>query len=302
VVGLKNPHVPLVTTQRFGELYKDVVWRWPESFRAPLETLPPWVRGDADGPPVIRGKALRRCYEDVAQDEPSLAAGDGRPLREFIRRYLCNASAADDAIGRVVAAVDGGAASQATVVILTSDNGFALGQRGLLGKHTGYEASLRVPLIIRTPQPPTQRERTELVLNTDLFPTILDWAGLPTPTDRPGRSLRPLVEGRGGPWRVDWLIVGQAQPSATELQAEFLGVRGQRWKYVRYLPRAVFEELFDLENDPHEMQNLAGDPAAAEQLARARERTRELMELEGIPCSWFVAVEPVIQPNADAGD
>ena len=119
-----------------------------------------------------------------------------------------------------------------------------------------------------------------MALNIDIAPTLLDLAGLSAPAAMQGRSLIPLVSGKGsGEWRKDFFYehhFGEARKApipATE------GVCESRWKYTRWTSaEPVFEELFDLEVDPGELRNLAGEPEFAPQLERLRMRWKELAE------------------------
>jgi arylsulfatase A-like enzyme len=119
-----------------------------------------------------------------------------------------------------------------------------------------------VPLLIHDPRSSADTrgvDRRELVLNIDLAPTILSWAGLAIPQAMQGRSLVPLVEGRSVAWREDfyheftWTADGRIAPSE--------GIRSTRWKYNRYFSQTpIAEQLFDLENDPGETTDLSGNP------------------------------------------
>lgn len=147
-----------------------------------------------------------------------------------------------------------------TIIVFTSDNGHFHGDHGFWGKWLPHEESIRVPLVVYDPRLPADTRgltRSELVLNIDLAPTILSWAGLPVPTAMQGRSLMPLVEGRSVAWREDfyheftWTADGRIVPSE--------GIRSARWKYNRYVSQSpVVEQLFDLQNDPGETADLSG--------------------------------------------
>ena len=167
---------------------------------------------------------------------------------------------------------------QDTVIMLISDNGYFLGERGFAGKWRMHEPSIRVPLIVydpRLPQALEGRVITEPALNLDLAPTLLDLARLPVPEEMQGCSFAPLMRGRH-------------QPSRTEVFCEHLwdhpqipqteGLRTGGWKYIRYLKHPEYEELYNLTDDPNESQNLAYDPGQSLRLQRLRRRCRELAE------------------------
>lgn len=163
-----------------------------------------------------------------------------------------------------------------TVIVFTSDNGWFAGDRGLADKWFPYEESIRLPLVIMDPRLPSGargRNSVAMTLNIDFAPTLLAMAGLPVPERMQGRDLSPLLTGSDPqnpppPWRTEFFYEHHFGP---RIIPPCEGVRGTRWSYLRWLaPNPESEELYDLENDPLESQNLAADPAHAETLARLR--------------------------------
>jgi len=138
-----------------------------------------------------------------------------------------------------------------------------------------YEESLRVPLIVYDPRlPKTQKGRShdQMILNVDLAPTFLSWAGLLVPGEMQGRSFAPLVGGEMIPWRDDfyheftWTADGRIVPSE--------GMRSADLKYIRYFDqKPVVEQLFDLKKDPGETVDLSSIPNSASILQEMRDRT-----------------------------
>lgn len=186
----------------------------------------------------------------------------------------------DREVGRMLALLEEQGLVTNTVIVFTSDNGFALGDRGLSDKWFLYEESIRVPLLVvdlRLAARQKARSCEAMVLNIDLAPTLLDYAGLPVPATMQGRSLRGFVEKQDPPgWRREWFYEHHYAPRIIPPSE---GVRTERWKYVRYVNEApVVEELFDLKHDPLEARNLAGDRKHAETLAQLQERWRVLSE------------------------
>ena len=178
----------------------------------------------------------------------------------------------DRAMGRVLKALDDKGIADNTVVIFTSDNGFFLGERGLAGKWLIYEESIRVPLIIVDPRAPAHERgvlNDAMVLNVDLAPTLLDLAGISAPTAYEGTSLVPLLKGTATSWRRSFFYEHGMNHKQIP---KSIGVRGQRWVYARYDQQTPpFEQLFDLDNDPRQLTDLARLPAFAETLAHQRE-------------------------------
>jgi arylsulfatase A-like enzyme len=197
-----------------------------------------------------------------------------------VRDYYRLITGLDREVGRIMALLEERGLATNTVVVFTSDNGFAFGDRGLADKWFLYEESIRVPLVIvdlRQAPRKHAREVEPMVLNIDVAPTLLDYAGVPVPGVMQGRSLRGLVEKQPvGGWRTDWLYEHHFGPKIIPPSE---GVRTERWKYIRYLNESpVIEELFDLKRDPLERRNLAGEMKHAATLAQLRERWKTLGE------------------------
>jgi arylsulfatase A-like enzyme len=189
-------------------------------------------------------------------------------------------SGIDREVGRIVDALRDAGLDGNTVVIFTGDNGFFFGERGMADKWLMYEESIRVPCIVFDPRMPDARRGARvgaLTLNIDFAPTMLELAGLPVPQELQGASLGPWIRGdipRG--WRTEFFYEHKTLPDRIP---PVEGVRGERWKYVRWTSaRPPFEELFDLASDPGEERNLASEPAKAAILERWRTRSRTLGE------------------------
>ncbi len=183
----------------------------------------------------------------------------------------------DRALGRILAKLEERGLADDTVVVFTSDNGYFLGERGLAGKWLIYEESIRVPLIVFDPRADATRRGVvaeQMVLSTDMAPTLLDLAGLKSPDAYEGRSIAPLVRGETPEWRDEFFYEhSMSHPKIPKS----VGVRGSRWVYARYYEQQpVFEQLFDLQSDPQQLRNLAGDPQFANELRAQRRRCDEL--------------------------
>lgn len=197
-----------------------------------------------------------------------------------MRAYYRMVSGMDRIIGRVLDQLEKQGLSENTVVIFTADNGYYMGDRGLAGKWSHFEESLRVPLVIHDPRLP-QEQRNRLVesmaLNIDLPATMLDLAGLPVPRKYQGSSLRPLtLNDTPSDWREDFFCEHHLDNPAIP---KWRGVRGRRYTYACYYEQdPVHEFLYDLDKDPTQYHNLAGNPEFAEQLKQIRERCNEYIE------------------------
>jgi arylsulfatase A-like enzyme len=179
-----------------------------------------------------------------------------------------------------------------TIIVFFSDNGLLFGEHGLGGKTMLYEESVHVPLIVYSPFLSADNrgvQREEFVVGQDIPATLLDLCGLPTPATYQGVSMRPLIEGQDVDWRTDVFLENLFTDQGYPRQE---AVRGERYKYIRYyskdadrkqyLPDGIegetpsYEELFDLDADPQELNNLANNPEYASVLAAYRTRCQEL--------------------------
>lgn len=183
----------------------------------------------------------------------------------------------DRALGRVLAALEEAGAADNTVVMLIGDNGYFLGERGLAGKWWIYEESIRVPLLVFDPRAADARRGVTsdaMVLNLDLAPTLLGFAGIEAPAGYSGRSLEPWLAGEAPEWRSDFLY--EHRMVNARIPTSF-GVRGERYVYACWDGQEpVFEQLFDLERDPDQLVDLARDSEHAAVLERLRARARVL--------------------------
>ena len=191
------------------------------------------------------------------------------------RDYYRLLAGVDREIGRVREKLQARQMDRNTVIILTSDNGFALGDRGLADKWYMWEEDIRVPTVLfdpRLPAPHRGRSVTAMTLNVDFAPTLLDLAGVTAPATMQGRSLVPLLhQPPPADWRTEFLYEHVTLP---DIIPPCEGVRTERWKYIRWTAsQPLVEELYDLENDPLEQNNLANQPAHTAQLEHLRTTT-----------------------------
>jgi arylsulfatase A-like enzyme len=194
-----------------------------------------------------------------------------RDLRTFYRTV----TRADAAVGRILAELERLGLDDNTVVIFSSDHGSLLGDHGLSGKWLMYENSIRVPMIIYDPRVDRRnagQRRDEMVLSIDLAPTMLSLAGIEPPDSVQGENMMPLVSNQARRWRSHFYYqhTYNTDPPRSPIAASE-GIRTTRWKYIRYPQTApVYEQLFDLESDPLEQNNLASVDEHGPILARMR--------------------------------
>ncbi|HEU4829314.1 MAG TPA: sulfatase [Gemmatimonadales bacterium] len=222
---------------------------------------------------------------------------------EFYRRYAETLLALDEGVGRVLDFLEAAKLDRTTLVLYMGDNGFSLGEHGLIDKRHAYEESMRVPMLAWAPGfIRGGRTITPMVRNIDVAPTILEIASAPAPGHLDGRSILPLLRGSGADWKTE-LLYEYYWEDAFPHTPTVLALRDDRWKYIYYHGVWDRAELFDLDADPAERRNLADDPAQAERVTRMRNRLFEhLAETGGMriplrrPTGWRAA------ERGEAGD
>jgi arylsulfatase A-like enzyme len=233
-VNFTAPHDPLLMPPGYENLYVPRAMPLPENF------LPehPFDHGNLRG----RDEQLLpwpRTADDVRAD---------------LAVYYAVISHLDEQIGRIVDALHQSGQWQKTIVVFTSDHGLAVGSHGLRGKQNMYEHTIGVPLILCGPGLPVGRRFAAQVYLRDLYPTVCDLAGVPVPPGVTGTSFKPVLQGQtetAHPFVVGYFRDRQRM------------IRTERWKLIHY-PHLGRWQLFDLQDDPGETRDLAGDPQRAE--------------------------------------
>ena len=303
-VGFIRPHTPLIVPKRFFDQFPVASIELPKIRKGDVQdTFSRTVRGIPEGADGPRSEDMgTRLYNTLVDSYQS----DEEALRHFIQAYLASVASVDEQIGKILDAVDQSTLRDNTIIVLTSDHGWGMGEKNYLYKNSLWQESTRVPLIIRAPGvTPSGSETPQPVSLVDIYPTLLDLCALPTDTQKndkghelDGHSLRPLLadpsSGKwGGPrsaltalykWRTNY------DPSK-----ESYSLRSKAHRYIRY--ENGREEFYDTQKDPHEWTNLAGDSAYAEQLAVYR---KEL--LSRIPASGDeIPNQPPFKPQQPVG-
>lgn len=230
---------------------------------------------------------------DSPNDKPALSRKiEGLPTlgretgtsEETVRDRLRMLAGVDEGLGLLLAELERSGQLDKTVIVFTSDHGYWYGEHGLsVERRLAYEEGIRVPLFIRYPK---RIKRGGLIdafaLSIDLAPTLLDLAGA-TPTNPvDGRSLVPVLEGKTPPdWRTSFLIQYNTDTVFPRvLNMGYRAIRTQRWKYIRYQKLQGMDELYDLLNDPYEMQNIIDHPSSASILKPLQNELDELIRRE----------------------
>lgn len=230
-LGMIRPHVPWHAPQKWFDMY-------------PLEDikLPPWLATDMDDIPLA-GKTLT-AVPQMPSIEWAIENNEWRPI---LQAYLASISFVDYCVGIAIDALRSSAYAENTYIILFSDHGYHLGEKSRFAKMSLWERSTRVPLIISGPGVSVGKTHATVGL-VDLYPTILDLAGLPENQENSGQSLKPLLKG----------ISPEQRSITTEYGKDNFAVVDERYRYIRYANGD--EELYDHAEDPHEWNNIADNP------------------------------------------
>lgn len=184
--------------------------------------------------------------------------------QRYMDEYLGTVAAVDEGVGKVLDYLEASGLDKNTIVVYTSDQGFYLGEHGWFDKRFIYEESLRTPLLIQYPGHIRPGSRVAApVQNVDYAPTFLDYVGLPIPASVQGRSLRQVAAGRTPrDWRKDIYYHYFEYPEPLHTVRAHYGIRGPRYKLVRFYGDIDNWEFYDLKTDPNEMHNRIDDPKA----------------------------------------
>ena len=162
----------------------------------------------------------------------------------------------DAQVGRLLAALDEAGVAENTIVVVWSDHGWHLGEKGITGKNTLWDRSTKVPLIFAGPGVTRGQRCLQPAELLDLYPTLIDLTRVPARTDLEGLSLAPQLKDAAAK---------RDRPAITSHNQGNHGIRSERWRYIRYADGS--EELYDLKADPNEWTNLAGRPQHAAVIA-----------------------------------
>ncbi len=289
-------HGPFTPAQRHHGRYAGANVSAPADVYPPRPGKPKYIREmefwmpGKDGQPVER--RVRQRAPVGMKDMP------GRSLVDWVQQYHEGVLAIDENVGRLLKSLKDTGQDENTLIVYTSDQGFAWGQHGMKSKVAPYDATIQSPLIIRPPGKVSSKSAGRViespVSGVDLPPTFFSFAGIKLPWEMHGHDLSPLLSETPEPWNHPAMLVHTAALYGSDTDvipgkddAKLYHGPGVPWyvllsrghyKYVRNLVEGEVEELYDLEHDPHELENLALQP---EQLPRLREfRAETIKELK----------------------
>ena len=229
-VGIFRPHVPWFNPSKYFDLYPIDEIELPLVKTDDVDDLGEWARN--------------RAMDKNSHHDKVVEYGEWKGA---VQAYLASISHADANVGKVLDALDRGPNKNNTIIMLWSDHGYHLGEKGHWHKRTLWERATRVPLIIVAPSTTRAGDTCEEPVNLlDLYPTLIDLCNLTDRKELVGHSLVPLLRDPAAQWD---------HPSVTTYLPGNHAIRTKRWRYIRYATGE--EELYDHQNDPNEWYNLA---------------------------------------------
>jgi iduronate 2-sulfatase len=259
--GFFNPHCPYVAPKKYFDMYPLDTITIPDldEAKADLADVPPMaIQRDVRGWPYyfkgVTKEQARRCKQAY---------------------YACN-SFVDAQVGRLLDALEANGLRENTVVVFWSDHGYFLGEKGLWYKRKAFERSARMPMIISAPGFASNATTKKPVELLDLYPTLADLCGLAAPKNLEGQSLRPLLK---DPATATW-----TKPAVTQVwhnpKAWGYSIRTERWRYTEWLEGKAGRELYDHDNDPGEVTNLAKSPIHAATVKKLSQQLKAYVKLK----------------------
>ena len=235
-VAFTAPHDPRQAPEGYIDMYDPQAVPFPASFAPQHPFFTGWMTG--------RDETLAAWPRTVAI------------VRSQIAEYYGLITHMDHEIGRILEALEKSGQADNTIIIYAADHGLAIGSHGLLGKQNLYEHSTRAPMIFAGNGIPEGQSSDALVYLFDIFPTITELVGVDSPDGVEGESLAPIWQG---------VKSGVRDSLYTTYEEVMRAVRDDRWKLIRY-PHINKSQLFDLESDPDEMNDLSTDAAQADRV------------------------------------
>ena len=258
-----------------------------------------------------RGPGIKNATQKIGQnhtfyeEETGKLKGDERKRAQYqiyIKKYLRCVKSVDDNIGRLLKYLDDNGLADNTIITYTGDQGFFLGEHGMYDKRFMYEESLRMPFLVRYPNGVKPGQvNTDITSNLDFAETFLDYAGIDIPADMQGRSLRPLLEGNTpGNWRQSTYYRYWMHGAHFNVPGHY-GIRTQDYKLICFYNKSLghageelyptgnwhfkgnnivdgepYWELYDLKEDPNELNNVYNDPGYSDIVKDLKQQLKQL--------------------------
>ncbi len=295
----KAPHRPWEPDRKYEKLWDDIEMPYPSTFDDNYEgreltagdtemTMEHLSRRDMKmtRPEGLKGKEKMKWdfygakNEEIVQPD-GMTEEEGKKWRyqNYIKDYLACVKSVDDNIGRVLDYLDENGLSENTIIVLTSDQGFYLGDHGFFDKRFIYEESLRMPFMVKYPsQIKAGSVNEDIIANIDFAPTLLEMANIPNAQSMQGKSFANLLNGKKlKNWRQSMYYHYYEFPFWHHVQPHY-GIRTERYTLAHFYYNIDQWELYDLENDPQQMINRINEEAYQEVVTELKGELKKLMQ------------------------
>lgn len=261
-VGFFKPHLPFIAPKRYWDLYDHEKIQLPETYHRP-ENAPNVA---------IHNFGELRSYAGI----PAAGPVSDETARNLIHGYYACVSYTDAMIGRLLDGLEQLGLADNTIVVLWGDHGWNLGEHTLWSKHSCFETSMRIPVIIRAPGVKGGTRTAGLTESIDIYPSLCELAGLPLPEHLQGKSFVPLLHHPDQPWKE--AAVGRFQSGDT--------IRTDRYRYTQYTGpkgKETARMLYDHASDPAEDQNISEQQAAKKAVEQLQQQLDQLKGRDSTP-------------------
>lgn len=299
VLQYKAPHRPWQPDTKYETLWDDVEFPYPATFNDDYKgreltagdtemTMEYFSRRDMKykEPENLKGKEkIKWAFYgakpgEVVQPE-GMTFEEGRKWRyqTYIKDYLACVKSVDDNIGRVLKYLDENNLTDNTITVLTSDQGFYLGDHGFFDKRFIYEESIRMPFMVKYPKLVKAGSVNEdIITNIDFAPTLLDLANIKTEQKMQGQSFKSILKGKTpADWQKGMYYHYYEFPYWHHVQPHY-GIRTQKYTLAHFYYNIDIWELYDLEKDPTQINNIIADPQYANVVTDLKAQLKALMK------------------------
>lgn len=234
-VGFNRPHVPWYVPQKWFDMF-------------PIENIqtPPYKKDDLDDVPEIGVRIA-----NIPMMPTTEWAIENKEWKNIVQAYLACIAFVDAQVGKVMDALENSAYANNTIVVLWADHGYHIGEKNRFAKQAFWERDTRTVLMFKTPEMKGGKDCNAPVELLDIYPTLVDYCGLPENTKNDGRSILPLFNNPAKKWN-HFAITSYGQGNVS--------MRDKRYRYILYEDNS--EELYDMINDPNEWTNIAATKEA----------------------------------------
>ncbi len=294
----KAPHRSWMPDTKYEQLWDKIDMPYPTTFNDDYKgrsltagdtemTMDYFSRRDMklERPKELKGK--ERLLWDFYGSKPNqivqpsgMTKDEGKKWRyqNYIKDYLACVKSVDDNIGRVLEYLDQNGLAENTIIVITSDQGFYLGEHGFFDKRFIYEESIRIPFLVRYPKNiKAGSVNNDIITNMDFAPTLLELAGLSTQEEMQGTSFASNLNGKTPDnWQKAMYYHYYEYPYWHHVQPHY-GIRTQKYTLVHFYYNIDVWEFYDLEKDPNQMSNSINDPQYASIIINLKKELKNLM-------------------------